>query len=140
MLFERHAKELLIKPGCTVNVGDAHGNVVQADRTEFGLFRRRLRSCDERGERSGELTARQAAAFEIADHSFNDSLHVSPPVNATGIIRERGCKRWRARVAYASSASVRINSHSLSTCSRSVSSAPIDTRTIHRPSRIAGVR
>jgi hypothetical protein len=78
MLLEGHAKELLVKLGRTVNVGNAHSNVIQADRVQSGLFGRRLRSHDERGERSGELAARQAAAFEIADHSFNDSLHVSP--------------------------------------------------------------
>ena len=38
------------------------------------------------------------------------------------------------------SASWRINRQSASTCRRSVGSAPIETRTIHRPSSIAGVR
>ena len=35
---------------------------------------------------------------------------------------------------------IRITCQSLSTCSRPVSREPIDTRTIHCPSRIAGVR
>src|SRR5262249_9761782 len=34
----------------------------------------------------------------------------------------------------------RMTSHSWATCSRSVARAPIETRTIQRPSRIAGVR
>jgi len=37
-------------------------------------------------------------------------------------------------------AASRISRHRSATCSRSVGSAPIETRTIQRPSRIAGVR
>lgn len=46
---------------------------------------------------------------------------------------------YRVRNAHAAAA-LRIASHTASTSVRSVPSVPIETRTIHRPSRVAGVR
>ncbi len=47
------------------------------------------------------------------------------------------CTRWRNQIR---STSRCIVAHSASTCLRSVGIAPIEMRTIQRPSRIAGVR
>jgi hypothetical protein len=51
---------------------DPHGNVIQADGAQAGLLWRGLGARNQRGEGSRELAARQAAAFEISGHSFND--------------------------------------------------------------------
>jgi hypothetical protein len=79
MLFERHPKELLVKLGRTLDVGDPHGNVIQAHGTQARWLGRGLSARDQRGKRNGQLAARQTAAFEIPEHSFYDELHALPP-------------------------------------------------------------
>src|SRR5471032_3095762 len=70
MLLEGHPKELPVKQRRAVNVGDPHGNVIQADGTQARLSWRGLSACDQRGERNGQLAACQAAAFEILNLPF----------------------------------------------------------------------
>src|SRR5580704_12237328 len=75
MLLEGHPKELLVKLGCTLDVGDPHGNVIQADGAQARWLWRGLCACDQCRKGSGELSACQAPALEISEHSFNDELH-----------------------------------------------------------------
>src|SRR5260370_13242874 len=78
MLLEGHPKEFLVKLRRALEICDPHGNVIQAHRAQARLLWRSLGARNQRGEGSGELAARQAAAFEISDHSFYDELHTYP--------------------------------------------------------------
>lgn len=68
------------------------------------------------------------------------SLSLEVPRLRTRYERRRGTRRSYHSRASACSASLCMVAHSASTCGRSLDSAPIDTRTIQRPSRTAGVK
>jgi len=83
---------------------------------------------------------------EFPRSARRDELTIGPvsgsaPVGAVArrVALQGGSHPHGARLHAWDAASLRSVSHSAATCSRSVRSAPIDTRTIQRPSRTAGV-
>src|SRR5579863_3453892 len=77
MLLEGHPEKLLVELRRPLDVGDPNGNVIQTDGAQARRVRGSLGAGHHRRQGSGELAARQAAALEISEHSFNDQVHVS---------------------------------------------------------------
>jgi hypothetical protein len=93
MLLEGHPKEFLVELGRTLDVGDAHGHVVQGDGAEARWFWSGLGAGDQRGEGSGELTAGQPTAFEVCEHFLDDELHAY--LRLSEIVLESELNLWR---------------------------------------------
>jgi hypothetical protein len=72
MLLEGHPKEFLVELRRTLDVRDPNSNVIQADGAQARWLWSGLCTRDQCRKGSGELAARQAAALEISEHSFND--------------------------------------------------------------------
>jgi len=108
LLFERHPEEFLVELGSAMKVGNAHRDVVQADRPEAGG----RRSCEYRGQsacagrqsckRDSHLSAIQLTTLQITQHSFYGVDYMIPSVFPKNVVALVAGAEWPPRVELAS--------------------------------------